>query len=422
MTEWREALLGEALQVRHGFAFKSEHFREDGDLIVLTPGNFMDSGGFKLKSGKEKYYHGPVPPTYLLSRGDVVVAMTEQAPGLLGSSATIPSTGRFLHNQRLGLLQITNPEVLDLRFTYHLMNSSTARRQIEATATGSKVRHTAPDRIRAITVLLPDIYTQRKIGAVLDTVDALIENNRRRAEVLEEMARAVYREWFVRFRYPGHEEVALVDSPSGLIPEGWTVTTLDSIATVNARSRPIVSGEVVRYLDISAIGDRTLSSLTALDACDAPGRARRVVAAGDVVWSMVRPNRRAHALLIDPGPDWIASTGIAVLSATKVSSTWLFETTSAQEFSDYLVSQEGGAAYPAVKPKDFGRARLVIPPAATDRAFADRVAPLHHLIWILRKQSEALVRTRDLLLPNLVTGRVDVSHLALDDLTEGALT
>lgn len=88
--------LGQALAVKHGFAFRGEYFRDDGDLVVLTPGNFVDEGGFKPKSGKEKYYDGPFPPAYLLNSGDVVVAMTEQGHGLLGSSATIPCDGRYL--------------------------------------------------------------------------------------------------------------------------------------------------------------------------------------------------------------------------------------------------------------------------------------------------------------------------------------
>ncbi|MCZ2111911.1 MAG: hypothetical protein LC118_20530, partial [Dehalococcoidia bacterium] len=151
---------------------------------------------------------------------------------------------------------------------------------------------------------------------------------------------------------------------------------------------------------------------------EAPGRARRVVEPGDIVWSMVRPNRRAHALLVDPGPDWIASTGLAVLSATSVSSAWLFETTSTKEFSDYLVSQEGGAAYPAVKPKDFQRAPVVVPPTTVDVLFAERVGSLHRLRWSLHQQSDQLAALRDLLLPKLVTGQIDVSHLDLDALSE----
>ncbi|MGH3849570.1 MAG: restriction endonuclease subunit S, partial [Pseudonocardiaceae bacterium] len=274
--------------------------------------------------------------------------------------------------------------------------------------------------VKAFHVCRPPVRVQQRIAEVLGAIDDLIENNRRRVEVLEEMARSIYREWFVRFRYPGHEVVPLVDSPLGPIPDSWAITALESIAKVNRRSRTPNQDEVVRYLDISALGERTIGELNDFSGGDAPGRARRVVEAGDVVWSMVRPNRRAHALLIEPGADWIASTGLAVLSATEVSSTWLFEMVSTPEFSDYLVSQEGGAAYPAVKPKDFERAPVVVPIPGVDRAFAERIAPVHRLRWSLHQQSAALGSLRDRLLPRLVTGQIDVSHLDLDALTEVA--
>ena len=203
LTEWEPLCLGEALSVSHGFAFKGEYFREEGELIVLTPGNFREEGGFKPKSSKEKYYEGPVPDGFLLAKSQVVVAMTEQSRGLLGSSATIPADNKYLHNQRIGLLRINDPCRLNLRFAYHLLNASSVREQIQATATGSKVRHTAPKRIESIVVPVPSIDCQRRIGQILDNFEDLIENNRRRIEILEEIVQLLYREWFVHVRSRG---------------------------------------------------------------------------------------------------------------------------------------------------------------------------------------------------------------------------
>ena len=213
MTRWAGLRLGDALTVKHGFAFLGEYFTELGDRIVLTPGNFVERGGFKPKSGAEKYYSGAVPAPYLLKKGDVVVAMTEQSAGLLGSSATIPADDVYLHNQRIGLVQISDPSRLEPRFAYHLLNAPGVRAQIQATATGSKVRHTAPSRIEDVVAPVPCSGAQRVIAGVLDSIDELIENNRRRVELLEQMAQAIYREWFVHFRYPGHEHDELIDSP-----------------------------------------------------------------------------------------------------------------------------------------------------------------------------------------------------------------
>lgn len=421
MSEWRETELGSGLSVRHGFAFKGEFFNEmEGPYIVLTPGNFHDGGGFKEKSGKEKFYDGPVPDSFLLRAGDIIVAMTEQSYGLLGSTATIPEDDRYLHNQRIGLIDVHDRQLLSERFVYHLMNAPVVRHQIQATATGSKVRHTAPNRICALRAKLPSVGTQSVIADILDSIDNLIENNRQRIEVLEEMAQAIYREWFVHFRYPGHEDATFVDSPLGPIPEGWKISELRQMAHVNAESRKPSADETIRYLDISCLGDRTLSTPHELNGATAPGRARRCVQPGDVVWSMVRPNRRAHALLMEPGEDWIASTGLAVLTARSVSSAFLFESVSSPKFSDYLVSQEGGSAYPAVKPIDFETALITRPYPEIDLKFETVTRPLHHEAWTLRVESDSLGGLRDLLLPKLVTGEIDVSALDLDVVVEAA--
>ena len=86
--KWAERQLGEFFRVKHGYAFKGEYFSSSGDYIVLTPGNFYDEGGFKKKAN-EKYYTGQVPSGFILTHEDLIVAMTEQAEGLLGKLSSI---------------------------------------------------------------------------------------------------------------------------------------------------------------------------------------------------------------------------------------------------------------------------------------------------------------------------------------------
>jgi type I restriction enzyme S subunit len=313
-----------------------------------------------------------------------------------------------------------DPQACDPRFVFRLLQNEYVTGGLDA----FQVQSTGITNFRwkpfldQFQVALPPRSRQEQVVQVLDWIDDLIENNWRRVEGLDEMARAIYREWFVHLRYPGHEDVPTVNAALGPIPVGWTIAPLASIAEVNRLSRTPAKDETVRYLDISALSERRVGHLSMLSGVDVPGRARRIVEAGDVVWSMVRPNRRAHALLVGPKPDWIASTGLAVLSATEVSSTWLFETVSTKEFSDYLVSREGGSAYPAVKPKDFEQAPVIIPTQDVDRAFAECVAPLHRLCWALNEQSAVLTSLSDLLLPGFVTGHTDLSHLNVGAMTE----
>lgn len=242
MSKWERTKLKGKIHVKHGFPFKSEFFSDTGDLIVLTPGNFFEDGGFKRNAENDKYYGHCFPKEYLLEKGDLIVAMTEQAHGLLGSMAFVPESGRFLHNQRLGLVTATSHEVC-LEFIYYLFRTSWIRKQIRLTSTGSKVKHTSPEKIYDLDVELPRRPTQEKIAKFLSTFDAKIELNRRINKELEGMAKLLYDYWFVQFDFPiTATQAAAMDAPdlegkpyrsSGgkmiynetikcKIPEGWS--------------------------------------------------------------------------------------------------------------------------------------------------------------------------------------------------------
>ena len=114
-------------------------------------------------------------------------------------------------------------ELVRTSFIHHLVGSRRFSDYIKPIVTGVNVPHISPDQIKAFSFRLPPLPTQDAICCVLDAIDDLIENNRRRIALLERMARTIYREWFVRFRYPGHEDATFVDSPLGPIPEGWEI-------------------------------------------------------------------------------------------------------------------------------------------------------------------------------------------------------
>lgn len=408
---WVDRKLGDVLVVQHGFAFRGEHFTDSGAFIVVTPGNFYEAGGFKSKSGAEKYYSAVPPDAFVLEEGDLVIAMTEQSMGLLGSSGLIPKGGPYLHNQRIGRVVITAPDLADQSFLYYLFNTAHVRYQIQATATGSKVRHTAPTRIEAVMARFPPREVQRKVGRMLLDYDELIANNARRIQVLEEMARMIFREWFVEFRYPGHE----AHSHESSLPPGWHIETLAAVADVNARNlRTSDAVGKIRYLDISAVSTGHVGDASEMDYSDAPGRARRLVRHGDVIWSTVRPNRRSYGLLLNPSSDLVVSTGFAVLTAKSIAPSLFYRLVTTDEFVSYLVGRATGAAYPAVTGRVFESAPVLRPAADLVERFDSIVGPMDQLSERLRRANESLREARDLLLPRLISGEVDVSELDIE--------
>ena len=408
MTEWESVRLGEALSVSHGFAFRGDFFREEGDLVVLTPGNFREAGGFKPKNGREKYYEGLFPDEFLLAKSQVVVAMTEQSKGLLGSSATIPVDNKYLHNQRIGLLRIEDSSRLDLRFAYHLLNAPSVREQIQATATGSKVRHTAPRRIESVVVSLPNIQYQRQIGRVLDNLEDLIENNRRRIEILEEIARLSFREWFVHFRFPGHEDIELVDSDLGPVPEAWNVRSFSDLAQfVNgfAFKPDHWHREGLPIVKIKELKGGITANTPRYHGADIDKK--YFIDNGAVLFSW---SADLNAYVWAYGPA-LLNQHLFDVQPNEVSRLFIFHALSGRMHEFQARAQ--GTTMKHIKRSALDEVKLALSPVELRDEFEGMARPMLDLQLNLLGQIQALREARDLLLPRLVSGELDVSEIDL---------
>lgn len=245
MSEWKRYKLGELLRVKHGWAFKGEFFSDTGVQSILTPGNFYESGGFKANPSKDRFYSGDYPKEYLCSKGDLVVAMTEQAAGLLGSTAIVPEDNRYLHNQRIGLISCN--ESLNKDFAYYLFMTQSVRQQISRSASGTKVKHTSPEKIYDVQVDIPKIQTQKNIAIFLSLLDKKIQINNQINQELEAMAKTLYDYWFVQFDFPDQNGKPYKSSGGKMvyhpelkleIPEGWGVDKIEDIAKTGSGGTP----------------------------------------------------------------------------------------------------------------------------------------------------------------------------------------
>ena len=171
--DWELTALKDQIKIEHGFAFASEHFTSHGHYRLTTPGHFYEEGGFRDIGEKQKYYAGPVPSDYVLQPGDVIVAMTEQTDGLLGSAAVIPLEHGYLHNQRLGRVKTLSTK-FELVYLVYVFNSSSYRLKVRETAAGTKVKHTSPAKLLEIQVRMPLPFEQRAIATALSDMDALL--------------------------------------------------------------------------------------------------------------------------------------------------------------------------------------------------------------------------------------------------------
>lgn len=190
---WSRTRLGELVRIKHGFAFSGMNQGLDKNLpVVVAIGNFDYSGGFRFGSTSTKRYAGSYPDDFRLSPGDVLLAMTCQTSGgeILGVPGVIPADGQvYLHNQRLGKVEVTDPTRIDLGFVFQLARWSEFNQHLFATSSGSKILHTSPGRIEDFTFDLPPIGEQRAIAATLNALDEKIESNRAIVELVPKLIR-----------------------------------------------------------------------------------------------------------------------------------------------------------------------------------------------------------------------------------------
>ena len=422
MSEWKETTLGNLIDIKHGWAFKGEFFNKTNqpNNIVVAIGNFDYSGGFRFDSTRTKEYLDTYPQEYELVSGDILLAMTCQTAGgeILGIPGRIPNDGKvYLHNQRLGKVEIKDIEETNPSFIYWLCLWQTFNHHLVATATGTKILHTAPERIKSFVFECPPIDEQKQIGKTLDVLDRKIENLRKQNETLEAIAQALFKHWFVDFEFPNADGKpykssggAMEPSELGDIPADWRVGSLGDVIKVNFES--IGKGyphKEIEYVDISSVGVGVLEGTTSYPLKKAPSRARRLVKHGDVIWSGVRPNRKSYLFIAHPLKNIVVSTGFITLTPDLIPSSYLYSLVTTDSFVEYLSLNASGSAYPAVKSEHFEIAEILLPDKFTLRKFHAVVDPMREKIYQNSRQIQTLTQTRDVLLPKLMSGKLRIT-------------
>jgi type I restriction enzyme S subunit len=414
MTEWREITLGDLCEVTIGRQRSPKHASGPHMIPYVRAANVKD-GRLDLSSVLEMNFAPDEQRRFELRRGDVLVTEGCGSPLELGASAV-------WRNELPGTIGFQN-HVLRLRAEEGRSHASflgpLARwchhagkwREI---ASGTSILNIGLQRARALVVRAPDVATQAKVGEIFETLDELVENNRRRVEVLEEMALAIYREWFVRFRYPGNGDVPLVDSPLGPIPDGWAVEPLFDVADVgfgfsfkSTRFGDRGPFPVVRIRDVPKGTTQTFSN-------EKPGERYQVID-GDVLIGM---DGDFHLGQWSGGVAWLNQRVARLRPRAGMSSRHLMLAVEApiREWNAAIT----GTTVAHLGKRHLEQVQVLTPSDNVLKRATVLFDDISQQVIALTQAGRRLTSIRDLLLPKLVTGQIDISHLELDELTEAA--
>lgn len=251
------------------------------------------------------------------------------------------------------------------------------------------------------------LSTQQKIASILSAYDKLIQNYKKQIEALQTAASELYKEWFVRFRFPGYQTTKFENG----IPEGWKVYLIKDLCYINKKtvSSKDAKKEIL-YLDTGSITENVIDSFESYILEEAPSRARRIVKKNSIIFSTVRPNQNHYGILKTVPENLIVSTGFAVFDPKFDIANILYFFLSSKDFVDYcqMIAEGAVATYPSIKPEEIGKVKILLPTMDLAIKLNHSFESLFLRIENLKQQITNLTQQRDLLLPRLMSGKLEV--------------
>lgn len=385
MSDWRTVRIGDLGRVVTGKTpSSSQPEMFDGEIPFITPSDMFDD---RRHIPTERFVSSAWDSKQrtLLPEGAICVVCIGATIGKICMTSRPSQT-----NQQLNSV-VVDPARFDPRFVYYALR--TLGEELKARAAGAATPILNKSAFSDVTITAPSLVTQRRIGEILGAYDDLIEVNRRRITVLEEMARGLFTEWFMRLRFPGHEVVAFEDTPDGPLPAGWAIETLGALADI-------------QWGDTST----TKKSYT-------PSGFRAYSASGPDGFMPTFDYDRVGVVLSAIGAQcgkiWLARGQWSCIKNTmrfwgctdSVSTEYLY-----LALADPKKWPKRGAAQPFVSLGDARRIKILRPDRTTSVRFEACVAPMLQLADFLSMQNENLSAARDLLLPRLISGELSVTQ------------
>ena len=375
-----EVIVGDCVQtIRKKHKIKKSEYLSSGTIPVVDQGQDFIAGYI---NDTERAYDGQLP---IIIFGDHTCTLKYvDFPFAVGADGT----------------QLIHPtEDFDIRYFYY------ALRNLPLERFGYQ-RHFK--YLKTSTIFCPTLPTQHKIAIVLSTYDDLIENNTHRIKILEDMAQTLYQEWFVHFRFPGHENVPMVESPLGPIPEGWKVKQLGEMCDVLMGQSPKSefyneTGEGLPFHQgVTDFGQRFPTDRVY---CTVQ---KRIAEAGDILFSVRAPVGRINVA----NKKIVIGRGLSAIRSKSGDQAFVL-----QQLKDKFQEEDtigSGTIYNAITKADLLGVQLLEPIGSIVAKFEEAAEPISLELANLTMKDTNLRQTRDHLLPKLISGEIDVSELDID--------
>ncbi|MBU1661383.1 MAG: restriction endonuclease subunit S [Chloroflexi bacterium] len=338
---------------------------------------------------------------YTVETNDVCIVIVGANVGDVGIISPFLSGANLTENA----VKLIDLKEFDSSYLRYCLLTNDAQEQMKLFAAGAAQPKLGLYKIKQIQVSHPPLKTQRKIAAVLSAYDDLIENNTRRIQILEEMAQTIYRQWFVEFKYPGHEAVPWVDSGMelGEIPQGWEVRKLGDECVIvmgqspkseyyNEEGQGLPFHQGVKDFGHRYPTDRVYCTVN-----------NRIAESGDILFSVRAPVGRMNI----SNKRIVIGRGLSAIRHKNAHQWFILQQLREKFFQEDMIG--GGTIFKSVTKDDMLNIELIVPTPKIEEGFEHLLKPISAQIANLTLKNVNLRTTRDLLLPRLVSGEVGVS-------------
>ena len=412
--------LGELIEVSRGASLKGDFYAASGKYIRLTCGNFdYRNNSFKENTSKDNlFYIGEFKAEFLLEKGDLITPLTEQAIGLLGSTAWIPESGKYIQSQDIAKI-ICKEELLDKKFAYYLISSNMVKQQLSAAAQQTKIRHTSPDKIKDCTVWLPSLEKQKQIGQLLFDLDRKIELNHAINHNLEAMAKQLYDYWFVQFDFPDENGKPYKSSSGKMIwneklkreiPERWFGENICRIADILSGGTP--SKKEAIYWDNGTIPffaptdySGNIFQISTEEQITEKGLVHCASSLFEKGVIIITARGSIGKLVVVGTPMAMNQSCYALQSKTEEFEYLYFLT---RQLIESLKAKGSGSVFKSIIASDIENSWLCIGSNEVVSVFCNKVKPIFESIKEKTLEIAVLTKQRDELLPLLMNGQIKV--------------
>ena len=416
MEEWKIYRLGDLVDFQNGYAFKSSKFLYDGKYKIIRIK--------ELKNGLVKFFEDTVSisdePNEILSKilvnkGDVIFALTGDPVSKQNANSWVGRVSLYTHdipaylNQRTcKIIQCNN---VVPQYVYYYFRQYENLYSLASKATGSASQANISTKILEDTeILLPSLSVQKKMVAILASLDNKIALNRRINDNLEQQAQALFKSWFVDFE--PFKDGKFVESEMGMIPEGWKYIKLGKLCESVSITHPQKTGKLI-FLNTGDIECGMVNKHNYMNINEMPGQAKKSIKENDILYSEIRPCNKHYAFVNFSADEYIVSTKLMVIRTYNNNSLRIYQFLTRKEIIDLLQheAESRSGTFPQIRFDNISDLDILLATEPIEKQYSHLISGIYNKIFKNELEISKLQQLRDCILPKLMSGELKINDL-----------